>query len=267
MSVMEKRRDEHSRLLNEAVDTLFSSHTKGSTLNRSIAERFNFELETGYRVQELVTERKIREKGERVRGYKISLTSTETQGWFGADEPAFGTLTDSNISNGTIHMSEMSEPLLETELMFHITEDIPHSASNEELLEKVLVAAGIEVPDSRFSDWFPRLSLGTITADNAVAGKIVAAAEGKKLSYESLGNIDLKLYLDGKEIAQGNSSEVLGNPLEALKWLVGILGKRGKYLEKGMVVSSGTLVLPLPLQRGTYRATYGLVGDICLEVL
>lgn len=267
MSVMEKWRDDRSRILDKAAETLFSSHTKGFTLDRSVAEGLDFKLETGYTVQEMVTERKIRETGERIRGYKISLTSTETQGWFGADEPAFGTLTDSNISNGTIHMSKMSEPLIETELMFHITEDIPHSASNEDLLEKVFIAAGIEVPDSRFSNWFPKLSLGTITADNAVAGKIVTAAEGKKLSYEALGNIDLKLYLDGKEIAQGHSSEVLGNPLEALKWLVGILGKRGKYLEKGMVVSSGTLVLPLPLQRGIYRASYGLVGDVSLDVL
>lgn len=201
MAGVERRRDDNSALINEAVESLYSSFFGGNTLNRSIAERWSFELETGYVVQELVTDKKIMEKGEQIRGYKICLTSLETQGWFEAKEPAFGALTDSNISNGTIILDEMSEPLIETELMFHIEEDIPCLVSDKDLLDRVSAAAGIEVPDSRFTDWFPKLSLGTNVADNAVAGKILPAPEGKKLSYEELGDIDLTLFINDREIA------------------------------------------------------------------
>ncbi len=267
MTNEEKRERELSARVNEAVETLYSASVSGIGLDKDTAERMSFELETGYLVQELVTSRKITHKKEHVRGYKISLTSAETQGWFGADEPAYGTLTDSNMSDGVITLSDMSEPLIETELMFFIEEDIHHPVADEDLPGMISAAAGLEIPDSRFLDWFPKLSLGTIAADNAVAGRIVTGKERKKLSYEELGNIDLKLFLNDKEIAEGHSSEVLGNPLEAVKWLVRKLHEKGKFLSKGMIISSGTLVLPLPLQRGTYRASYSILGDVSLKVL
>ena len=267
MTNEEKRERELDARINDAVETLYSAYISGTGLDKDTAERMRFELETGYLVQERVTNRKITDKKEHVRGYKISLTSPETQGWFGADEPAYGTLTDSNMSDGVISLSDMSEPLIETELMFFIEEDIHHPVADKDLPGMISVAAGLEIPDSRFLDWFPKLSLGTIAADNAVAGKIVAGEERKKLSYEELGNIDLKLFLNDKEIAEGHSSEVLGNPLEAVKWLVRTLHGKSKFLSRGMVISSGTLVLPLPLQRGTYRASYSTLGDVYLKVL
>ncbi len=266
MTNEEKRERELSAMVNKAVETLYSASISGTGLDKDTAERMRFELETGYLVQDLVTKRKISHKKEHLRGYKISLTSPETQGWFGANEPAYGTLTDSNMSDGVITLSDMSEPLIETELMFFIEEDIHHPVADEDLPGMISVAAGLEIPDSRFLDWFPKLSLGTIAADNAVAGKVVAGIKRKRLSYEELGNIDLKLYLNDKKIAEGHSSEVLGNPLEAVKWLIRKLDGKGKFLSRGMVISSGTFVLPMPLQRGTYRASYSTLGDVSLKV-
>lgn len=263
---MESKANVSLELINEAAESIYRSFRGGGALDRNMADRFSFEVEDGYIVQEKVTELKKDRGGEKVRGYKISLTSQETQNWFNALEPAYGTLTDLNISGGFLSMSEMSEPLVETELMFFVEKDIKGITDDQDLLDKVSVAAGIEIPDSRFSEWFPELSLGTIVADNAVAGRIVHGSYRKKLTYEELGDLDLQVFLNNEQIAKGHSSEVLGNPLESLKWLVRKLEGRGDHLRKGMVVSSGTFILPLKLKRGHYLASYSLLGDVELIV-
>jgi 2-keto-4-pentenoate hydratase len=253
-------------MVNEAAECLYSCYSRGETIDRSMADRFCLNSENGYLVQDMIASLKQEKRGERVRGYKISLTSPETQKWFNASEPAYGTLTDSNILEGALSFENLSEPLIEAELMFHVEKDIFSFQNDEDLLENISVAPGIEIPDSRFVDWFPKLPLGAIVADNAVAGRVVSGYQREKLTLEELGNIKLDLFLDGKSIARGHSRDVLGNPLESLKWLVRKLERKGKYLKNGMVISSGTLVLPLKLEKGKYTACYSLPGNVSLDV-
>ena len=61
------------------------------------------------------------------------------------------------------------------------------------LLKKTQVAPGIEVPDSRFDDWFPKISLGQVVADSAVAGRIVTGLPLDNVSYEQLEKLPGKL--------------------------------------------------------------------------
>ena len=39
------------------------------------------------------------------------------------------------------------------------------------------------------------------------------------LDYETFADINLKLFKDDNQIETGHSSEVLGNPIESVKWL------------------------------------------------
>ena len=39
------------------------------------------------------------------------------------------------------------------------------------------------------------------------------------LDYEAFADINLKLFKDDNQIETGHSSEVLGNPIESVKWL------------------------------------------------
>ena len=49
-------------------------------------------------------------------------------------------------------------------------------------------------------------------------------------------------------------------------WLAKKLASHGQILEKGMIVSSGTLVLPFKLIKGTYVAKYSQLGSVKLIV-
>lgn len=222
------------------------------------------DYESAYAVQ-----RKFAElKGEPTGGYKISLTSKTTQDMFGTTEPLFGEQTKSHIFAApcTLELDHMNEPLIEVELSMIPKVDLTSSMSDKELLENITVAGGIEVPDARFEAWFPTLNKYLVVADCAVGGCIIhgTPVDGKTLTVAGLNAIRCELFKDGKLIKAGNSTEVLDNPIHALKWLVAALEKRGRQLKAGQVVSSGTFFVPPHLERGEYVARY--TGTITEDV-
>jgi len=219
-----------------------------------------------YSIQHAVTEKKSTDTNEQLAGYKISLTSKQTQELFHSDTPLYGALTTSSLSDGTIELASMSSPLIEIELVFIAKEDLSVEDDVETILKKTRVAPGIEVPDSRFEDWFPKITLGQVIADSAVAGKIVVGDPKENITYEQINHIKGSLTFNGEEIAAGYSSEVLDHPVHAVKWLVQELSGHGLTFKKGMAVSSGTFILPKRLEKGRYEATYEGIGSVVLDV-
>lgn len=223
------------------------------------------EKEAAYAIQHAVTDAKTA-ANEELTGYKISLTSPETQELFNSETPLYGALTTSSTAGKAIDLASLSSPLIELELIFIAKEDLSPDDDNKAIMKKTLVAPGIEVPDSRFEDWFPKLSLSQVIADSAVAGKIVIGEPKDNLSYGQLENIAGTLTFNGEKIAGGSSSEVLEHPVNAVKWLVKELAGHGLTLKKGMSISSGTFILPKPLEKGLYEANYEGIGSVSLEV-
>ena len=222
--------------------------------------------EVAYGIQHAVTELKSEKSQEALIGYKVSLTSKETQNLFDTDTPLYGGLTDSALLDGQMALTDLAAPLLEVELMFIAKEKLSIEDDIQEILQKMDVAPGIEVPDSRFEEWFPKISVGQVIADSAVAGKIVLGEPQPSKSFEELDNLQTTLTLNGKLIATGSSSSVLGHPVYSIQWLINELAEHGKNIEKGMVISSGTLVQPRALETGTYLADFEGFGSVTLTV-
>jgi 2-oxo-hept-3-ene-1,7-dioate hydratase len=221
-----------------------------------------------YNVQEAFTRLK---KGE-VGGYKVSLTSKETQDMFDSDEPLYGAeMRDRFLkAPANVNLKDLMEPLVEVEMCFRAKEDLTPDDTLEDLMNKTTVAPALEVPDSRFKDWFPSLSKYMVMSDGAVSGLVVYGDEfdtNKFGTVDALENVSATLYHDGENLKSGKSSEVLGNPLKSLQWLVNKLDSQGKRLLKDQRVSSGTFVLPPSLTKGEWHATFdnGL-GTVNLNV-
>ncbi|TWT04282.1 hypothetical protein FQV26_15195 [Planococcus sp. CPCC 101016] len=249
----------------EMATALYEAYIEGHTISK---ERIPASLEKNraYSVQHAVTSKKTNDNEEELKGYKISLTSKETQQLFQSETPLYGALTTSALSDGIIDLNSTSSPLIEIELIFIAKEDLSAADDVHALLEKTQVAPGIEVPDSRFDDWFPKISLGQVIADSAVAGKIIAGTPLDNVTYAQLEKLPGKLTLNGEEIAASDSSEVLDHPVNAVKWLVNELAGHGLTVKKGMSISSGTFILPKTLERGLYEASYGELGSVTLTV-
>ncbi|WP_010529166.1 2-keto-4-pentenoate hydratase [Lentibacillus jeotgali] len=248
---------------NEIVQKLKTAHRTKEPIN-FIRNHYNLNEPTAYSVQDQFIKEKCDQTDENLSGYKISMTSPDTQAFANTDEPAYGTYTEGNLmrSQESISMASLFDPLIEPELIFILTDDLPMRASEEEIISKSRIAAGIEVPDSRYTDWFPNFSLEDLLCDNAAAGLAVISETVKAPSLDSLADIDMELFHHGEKISKGNSSNVLGNPVSAVTWLSKKLSAHDKTLKKGMIISSGTFILPLRVEEGTYKATYTSIGEV-----
>lgn len=250
------------------AETLYGAYKSNKALCKKEYTGKVSDYDTAYAVQALFAGLKSEPTG----GYKISLTSKETQALFDATEPFYGAQIASHIftSPATLELSKMNEPLIECEIAFIAKQDLHEGMSDQELLDACDVACDMEIPDSRFADWFPKLNKYLVICDCAVGGYINygKTVAGSSLKVSELNEIHVDLYHNGKVVRQGESSSVLDNPVHAMQWLVKALAKHGLQLKKGMVVSSGTFFNPPKLEAGQYVARYSgkLTDDVVLEV-
>lgn len=247
--------------------TLFQALQTQTKLDESKYKDLVQDDDAAYRVQYALTQL----KKEPVAGYKVSLTSKQTQDMFDSDSPLYGAEVSHQwlTSPATLPLSDMMEPLVEVELVFTAQADLNPDDTVEQLLAKTTVAAALEVPDARFNDWFPALTKHMVMADNAVAGRVVFGKElsTDNMTVDELAHVSAELTLDGTKLVAGDSSEVLGNPLNSLQWLVQKLASQGLTFTKGQRVSSGTFVLPPHLTKGHYVCHFsGQFGDVELTV-
>ncbi|MGO1923034.1 MAG: 2-keto-4-pentenoate hydratase [Jeotgalicoccus sp.] len=217
-------------------------------------------VEAAYEIQNEI----LNIQGETQKGYKISMTSAETQGLFDSSEPVYGPFTAAQVISG-MSLADYNIPLAELELVFYVNETLSMDDDAESILSKCTVAPALELPDGRYTDWFPNISKYEVVADCAVAGAIVIG-EAKSVSYDELDNISGKLLFNGEEIKQGQSSEVMGHPVNAMEWLIEKLDSQGKQLEAGQFVSSGTFILPVKLEPGEYEGVFEGLGSVEIEI-
>lgn len=199
-----------------------------------------------------------------IAGYKVSTTSKTTQSIAQTDEPAYGTILSNKVikENKNVSLSQLFTPLLEPEIIFIVKGDLPYDEDLQTIIFNTQIAAGIEISDARYKNWFPNFTLADLIADNTTTGIIIVGNEGDPLDINAFANVHLNLYKDGNLIATGQSSEVLGNPLNSLQWLIKKLHSHSKRLKKGDIISSGTFISPLTLDYGTYRAEYSGIGTV-----
>ena len=130
----------------------------------------DLDLETGYAVQRLLREG----RGELV-GWKLGVTSRAKQQQVGVDSPIYGFLaTDHVLDVGEpLATGEHINPRCEPEIVFVMGRDLAgaHVTATEVLAATAGVAVGIEVLDSRYTDY--RFTMPDVVADNASAGRYV----------------------------------------------------------------------------------------------
>ncbi len=202
-------------------------------------------------------------------GWKIAATSRAGQLHIGVDGPLAGRLHANQVlaSGSQVPISASQMKVAEVEFAFRMKHRLaPRTDAYSE--QDVMQAVGslhtaIEIPDSRYSD-FAKAGAAQLTAENACADRFMLGAE----CADSWRSIDLsrhtvKVSVTGRAPVEGIGSNVLGDPRTALTWLVNELSRHGIALEAGDVVTTGTCVVPIPVEPGvTIDADYGVLGSI-----
>ena len=206
-----------------------------------------------YKIQEMAYEDWVREK---LFGWKIAATSKEGQMHIGVQDPMVGRLIRERLAlnKQTISLKHNQMKVVEAEFAFKLLNDLNPKYSKytaEEVLENVeCVYPAIEIPDSRILN-FNKAGENFLIADNACAGEYVIGENPiKEFKHIDFKNFKVDCYKNDQFEDNGYGSNVLGSPINALKWLVNELGLYKVKLLKGQIVLTGTCVKPFTVAPG-----------------
>jgi 2-keto-4-pentenoate hydratase len=154
----------------------------------------------------------------------------------------------------------------EAEFAFRMGRDLPPSAtpySVPDVLDAVAsLHPAIEIPDSRYDD-YTLVGAPQLIADNACAHYFVLgrAAPADWRAFD-LAAHQVVAHV-GSHVREGVGANVLGDPRLALAWLVNELSGTGITLRAGEVVTTGTCIVPPPIDAGDrIEMDFGVLGRV-----
>lgn len=223
----------------------------------------------GYAVQALLEER----SGAPLFGWKIAATSAEGQAHIGVGGPLAGRLLAERVipDGGTLALGTSLMRVAEPELAFRMARDL-EPRFEPYAVEEVLAAVdtlhpAIELPDSRFLD-FVTAGEAQLIADNACAHRFVLGpAMPAGWRDLDLARHRVVARCTGRPDREGIGANVLSDPRVALAWLANELSGLGITLQAGQVVTTGTCMVPLPVEPGQeVRVEHGALGRVSVRL-
>jgi 2-keto-4-pentenoate hydratase len=209
-------------------------------------------------------------------GYKAGLTSRAAQTRIGVSHPVAGRLLHGMLrqSPARIQADAGARLAVEGDLLVRVgNESINRAQTADELLAGLeAVIPFIEVPDLLFrrgeTPSAAILVALNVGARFGVTGNAVALQDARSWR-QRLSEFQVILYDGaGATLARGQGKDLLGHPLEVVRWLRDTLNAQGIQLVRGDLLSLGSLTPVLPVVSGqTIRASYlGLDPEQAIDV-
>jgi 2-keto-4-pentenoate hydratase len=219
----------------------------------------------GYAIQEQWPE----EVSDEIAGWKIAATSEAGQKHIAVSGPIAGPIFAHRVhgDGAEVSLTGIGMRVAECEVVFRLRERLAPRGrpySRDEVLAAVgAVHPGIEVPDSRFAK-FEHAGEAQLIADCACMNEmVIGAAIAADHRLDSLARLDVRATMGTGATHSGVGANALGDPVEALMWLVNALTQQGRAIEAGQFVTTGTCVTPIPVNAGdTIAADYGWLGRL-----
>jgi 2-keto-4-pentenoate hydratase len=196
-------------------------------------------------------------------GYKVGLSNRAVQKRFDYDAPVWGMLYAPMLlrSGETVEAAFGARPLYEADMLVRVSDAAINKARTPmDVLEAIdQVIPFIELPDLMVQSPTPPMLTGAgIVAINVGARLGVMGApisvpilRAERFSMlDALRDMNIAVRSDGIEVDRGKGTDVLGQPLEAVVWLVQDLARDGRALKPGDLISLGSFSRLLPPGRG-----------------
>ena len=200
------------------------------------------DLAAAYAVQDINT-RIALDKGRRLVGRKIGLTSTAVQAQLGVDQPDYGMLFADMAWDdcAEVPIDAVLQPKVEAEVALVLERDLPHARHT---VADIISAAAyalpcIEIVGSRIADW--KIGIVDTIADNASSGAFVLGTSPRRICDFDLRLCGMVLEANGKTLSTGAGRACLGNPLNAARWLADVMVDAGRPLKAGDIILTGAL--------------------------
>lgn len=243
-------------------DALYQALMERKTIEPLTNREADITIEDAYHIQQRMIARRV-EKGERIVGKKIGVTSAAVMNMLGVDQPDFGYMLDGMIygDGAAIDAGTLIQPKAEGEIAFVLKKDLmgPGVSASDVLAATEGVMACFEIVDSRITDW--KIKIQDTVADNASCGVFVLGDRMVDPYAVDLRTCGMVLEKNGEIVVTGAGAATMGSPVNAVVWLANTLGKLGIPLKAGEVILSGALGAMVPVKAGdNLRVTIGDIG-------
>ncbi len=210
--------------------------------------------DSAYRVQDALIQLHMDAGEGPLAGWKVALTNPAMQAMFGVDEPAEGAIFEPLVYSSPARLDPERYRHLgaEGEIVLRMRESlVPDQAPFTAASVSEAVGgymAGIEIVDDR--DAGADATIGLLVADNAMNYGCVIGQEEVYTPAVNLAAVSGRLSIDGQPAGEGVGENVLGGPLEVLALLGNSLARRGRSLDAGAIVMTGSLAVTVWPQPG-----------------
>ena len=186
-----------------------------------------------------------------VKGLKIATTTKIMQELMGINHPCGGMIFERRIHTAPVHLKlgDFIHLMVECELGVRLGKTLADKGSpytpSEVRSAVAEVMPAFELIEDRNAHYKSTNALSFI-ADNVWNGGIVLGPALTVAPDLDLNGIKGRLMVNGTEHGTG----VTDNPMGALAWLANLAVERGRPIEAGMVVITGSVILTLPINAG-----------------
>jgi 2-oxo-3-hexenedioate decarboxylase len=191
--------------------------------------------------------------GESLVGAKLGLTSRIKQQVMKVEAPLYGWVTSGMLLpyGEPVELTRFIHPRVEPEIAFLLGRDVEAPATVSSILAATeSVFAAVDVLDSRYDDF--RFRLPDVIADNASAGAFLLGPRAvPPAELDDLRLLGCVLRVNGDVVATAAGAATMGHPAASVAWLANRLAASAQMLRAGMLIFSGGLTEPVPLQLDT----------------
>jgi 2-keto-4-pentenoate hydratase len=206
-----------------------------------------------------------RDRGERVGGWKLGMTSGQSRDAFGIGFRPFGFILNSRItqSGGQLSISRIGRGGIENELCFLIGKPLGQSATKNDAIDAVAgVSPAFEVNQRRIrGDATPGIRIADDLANwGLVVGPMVEVPS-------DLDSLTVVLSKSGEEVQRVTAAGHIDDHYQSLATLARKLAEHGLKLQPGDRVITGAFTRTV-LEPGRYVGDFGaLIGQVSVEVV
>lgn len=204
-------------------------------------------------------------------GYKAALTNPQAQQMFGVTGPVLGILLEKMLlpDNTELPLSYAARPAIEADLLVRVSDpNINEARTDLDLLAGLdAIIPFLELPDLALppgaagqADILTALNTG---ARAGIQGRILPVRADAE-TLDRLGRFTVRLVDGaGNLLGQGRGADLMGHPIQVVRWIRDTLAARGERLRAGDLLSLGTLTPIVPLRNGGHITAHyeGLSPD------
>jgi len=204
-------------------------------------EKRNLSISDGYSIQnELYAHYS---KVEDFTAWKIGCTSKVMQEYLKIPSPCLGRVMKKNIYKGItkLNFSDFIRPGVECEIAVILSEEF--DLNKNQKMEKIIdrVVPSIEIVDDRWPD-YSKEETSILIADNFFASSIVYGSGIHIGSIDNLREIKGFMSLNNKIIGEGKGSDILDDPINALRWFLDFNFSNDNFPKPGDLITLGSIV-------------------------